>query len=262
MQLDKRERRYKQYIALMDEWDELNKKERELPWVEVEKPYQDGWTVYIDFRDDIKRRQDYPILQTVLDLVKVSGRTKNPKIVGSIRNLRKIDKVYALFHNRKNPRDSSMEFGDAFSYRSFSKYQSKYGSAPILGRLRTEDWKQQPSKVQTWFHKVTDLRNSHGFREWYECSLPRYWLIVKVKPAIVTHIKEIDPVIKKRMAELDAEMDKLRYKYGVRYWRYNNDWDSRSHGAHRAHQRTAVGRIIKGEVDDYEVKGAIHNYNH
>lgn len=260
MQLDKRERRYKKYIALMDELNDLNEKERALPWVEVEKPYQDGWTVYIDFRDDIKRRVDYSTLQSVLDLVKVVGRTKNPKIVGSIRNLRKIEKVYSLFHNRKNPRDSSLEFGDVFSHRSF--YQSKHGFAPIIGRLKSEHWEQQSEQVKAWFNKITDLKNWHGFREWYECSLPRYWLIVKVKPAMVTHIKEIDPVIKKRMAELDSEMDKLRYRYGVRYWRYSYDWSEKAHGAHRAQQRNAIGKIIKGESDDYEVKGAIHNYDH
>lgn len=259
MQLDKKERRYKKYIALMDEWYELKEKERALPWVEVEKPYQDGWTIYIDFREDIKRRQDYQTLQTVLDLVKVMGRTKNPKIVSSIRNVRKVEKVYALFHSRKNPRDTSTEVGDVFSQRSF--YQSKYGSAPILGRLRTADWEQQSEQVKAWFNKVTDLKNWYGFREWYECTLPRYWLVVKVKPAMVTHIKEIDPIIKKRMAELDAEMDKLKYKYHVRQYRYNDYYSIKAHGAHRAQQRNAVAKIVKGEMDDYEVKGVIHNYD-
>lgn len=265
MLLNKQERMHKRYVNLQEEWGKLLNQTRSLPWVEV-KPYQDGWTIYMDFRDDIKRRADYPSLKRALDLVSVSGNTRNPKLVKGIRANRKPEAVYALF-NPKNiySGNEHHQLGDAFNNtkKQYPYGYYRYNHVPVLGRLTVAEWEKQPTNVQRWFYKVEDTTKYWGPREWYQAAFPRYWMIVKTKPRVVTHHRTIDPLLQQRLSEVSKELDVLRYEFGGHYWNSGYTYYHRfGRRAYRAAKRAAIQKFMKGEAEDFEIKKGIKSYNY
>lgn len=259
MQPNKHERREKRYLKLIAESNSLYKQRRSMPWIEV-KPYQDGWTLHMDFRDDIKRRVDYPTLQRVLELISISGTTRNPKAVSRVRSDRRPDAVYLLFNPPKAyARNIHHQEGDVFGENEERYYRrsSSYGSAPVLGRLSVKNWEKENADVQKWFYKVEDDTKYWGLKEWYQANFPRYWMVVRVKPAIVTHHRAIDPVLQRKEAEVDAEIELLRnmgYSNSNYKYRY---FAKEAHKALRAAERGIIQKLKKGEIEDFEIKKKI-----
>ncbi len=59
MNLKKQIKREKEFLALCRRRDILYDKIRNSPLQKLEVPYQSGWDIYVDVRDDIKNRKDY-----------------------------------------------------------------------------------------------------------------------------------------------------------------------------------------------------------
>jgi len=241
MLLDKHERNYRRYLALTEEYNELLQAERNLPWVPVEKPYQDGWTINIELRDDIKRRADAPILQAALDVVAQKGRLRNPKYVTLVRRMSKLSDVlrYMSPPSQRSP---------------LWKTWKSIGQAPSLRRIYQKEYDKLTPQLQALFYKVIDPRESHYRNTWYELGSPAYYLVVKVKPAIVTHVRDIDSAMMKRMAELrDMLHDKWGMYYSRRSGREKAEIDKHKMHHKRANTR-ALRSILKGEKEDFEPK--------
>ena len=71
--LNKKSLYEKEYLKLERRLNELRRLRRELPLIELAKPYQSGWLVYNDFRDVIKRRVEYPRIEAAFELVAFPG---------------------------------------------------------------------------------------------------------------------------------------------------------------------------------------------
>jgi len=240
MLLDKHEARHKQYVALLKEYNSLIREKYNTPWISLDRPYQDGWKLVIELRDDISRRADASMLQQALALVAHSGVTKNPKTVSKVRSLRKLNDVIRMMTPPK---------GQVWS-RSI-------GSPPQLGRLTTKQYDQLSEKLKSYFMHGLDyvaLRWGGKPKEFYELSLPSYYLVVKVKPAIVTHIKKVDPKVEKRITEIRNHMEG---RWGLFYSR-RSSWDrsdrAKSIRHMKSQEKVAIARIIKGETEDFEPK--------
>jgi hypothetical protein len=238
MLLDKHEKKHKGYLAIMREYNELLDQKYKAPWIPVDKPYQDGWTLNIELRDDIKRRSDASILQEALSLVAMSSSTKNPKVVSKIRQLRKLHDVQVFMTPTKR-----------------AKYSSSLGSAPQLSSLNVRNYEKINPKLQHLFYKWTD----HSSVRWggtpvdkYSLNLPYYYFVVKVKPAIVTHTKRTDPKVEKRIAEIQ---NKMGGKWGLYYGR-RSSWDRAEYNKYASHikseEKVAINKILKGETEDFE----------
>lgn len=264
MVLNKQERKFKRYVALQKDYNDVLDAERKLPWTEV-KPYQDGWFIYIDFRDEVKRRDDYPHLKAALDLVHKRGRTKSPKMVNRLRNVKRLDKLYDLFKvgtvNSQFTWYESLSQCYADEFKGSLPYWDSYGDVPpVLARCRTEAYEKAHPATQKWLYKIEDSTKHWGLKSWYKSLIPDHFFKVKVKPAYVTHEKNIDPALMKKKAELRTAMEE--------YWRVcggGSSWDrfARRSGNrnHRAAQRAAIQKVLKGISEDFELKQKIRNYH-
>lgn len=265
MMLDKHERRNKRYLALEREYNSLLAAERKLPWTEV-KPYQDGWFIYIDFRDEVKRRDDYPHLAKALEVVNRKGRTRNPKMVNKIRNTKRLEQVFDLFRVNKWGDQYTwygsltQEYGDYMRQSNYFYYHTD--SPPVLARCHPDTYNKLHPATQKWLYKVTDDTKHWGPKEWYKSAIPDSFLKVRVKPAYVTHEKSIDPDLMKRMEEVSNEMKYLRnmgYSHDHYNWRsYTKHWGNK---ALRVYQRAAIQKFLKGESEDFEIKQKIKDYD-
>lgn len=56
MLLKKQIKRQKEYLSFQRRWNKLWEKMRDAPKRKLEVPYQAGWNIYMDVRDDIKNR--------------------------------------------------------------------------------------------------------------------------------------------------------------------------------------------------------------
>lgn len=260
MLLNKQERKYKRFLALTKESNDLSEANRKLPWTEV-KPYQDGWFIHIEFKDEVKRRSDHPHLLAVLNLVHRRGRTKNPKVVNRLRFTKRLDQAYKIFPDENK---WMAKLDESYQDNLITRSTWNYGNvAPRLGRIRPEEYDKLPPQQQKWLSKRDDGKESyfHKFgKVYYVSAIPEGWLRMKVRPAYVTHVKEIDPLLMQREAEIDKELNIL----GLEFWSHykSRGYFSRfGNRALRSYTRAAISRIIKGEVEDFEIKKKIRNYD-
>lgn len=258
MLLNKQEIKYKRFLALQKESNLLLEAERKLPWTEV-KPYQDGWFIHIEFKDEIKRRADYPQLLAVLNLVTRRGRTKNPKLVNRLRFTKRLDQAYALFPD-ENKWVATLDYTYKEQHLCYSNWH--YGNvAPRLGRVRPEEYDKLPPQQQKWLSKKDDGKESyfHKFgKVYYVSALPEGWLKMKARPAYVTHVKDIDPQLMKRQSEVDKELNELGRDFWTNSYHYTARFGNR---ALRAHTRAVISKFMKGEIEDFEIKKKIRNYD-
>lgn len=251
MLLNKQERKHKRFIAVQKEFNLLLEAERKLPWTEV-KPYQDGWFIHIEFKDEIRRRSDYPFLLEVLNLVARRGRTRDPKLVNRLRHTKRLDQAYRLFPDLMRWSSPNME-----TYMDYVVHQSRwnYGNvAPALGRTTPEKYDKLHPSAKKWFTKYEDGKMScfHSYgRVYYKASFPDGWLRMKVRPAYVTHVKDIDPQLMKRQKEVQDEMNFLGWDFYTKgnWGHYSHHYENR---ARRAHDRASLRAIVKGEKEDFE----------
>ena len=52
MKLDKQERRYKDFILCRDRFWEIRNYRRNMPAVPLKEPYQRGWIIYLDLKEE------------------------------------------------------------------------------------------------------------------------------------------------------------------------------------------------------------------
>jgi hypothetical protein len=162
--LNKYDLKEKEFLKKQRELNELYEKRKEIEWVELKEPYQRGWTIYYELRDDIKRREDADKIQRAMELGYGIAHTRSE---AHVRNVRRGDKVKSVINpSRKN--------------------------------LRLKDI---PDDLKKYF--VADYQGILNKRD-YQIAIPRYWFTRKVKPFIVTHTRDcsIDREISKLQNEL------------------------------------------------------------
>ena len=220
--LNKKSLYEKEYLKLERRLNELRRLRRELPLIELAKPYQSGWLVYNDFRDDIKRRVDFPRIKAAFELVAVPAYTRNKKAIQNIR-------TGVL-------KQSFFRIGSRF----FTNNNIVYPTVKELPR------KSIPDNLIKYFSlelsSIVHASSPSNFK--YYLSIPHYWLVKKVKPYMITHtfINIYESEIKEIQNKMDSQKYFNKYRRGYKY-KYAG-------GRHRAEERALIRHYINGDIDD------------
>lgn len=229
MKINKYERRYKEYLALREEIDNLREQMRKRPPIPLKEPYQDGWILYIDFRDDFKRRKDYPVYKKILDMCAYSVRTKNLKLIKRIRSNRRLDLLYNEIHPAGGGRN-------------------KFGHVPYLKSIRESQYMKLNEQERSFFSIDPYYAKWSSFTgNYYYCTVLRHWLVVKTKPNIITHRYDVGGDLEKRYKELQSKLDNFHEfttNYSTSYPAYKD----------RMRIRDKVQKFKKGEIEDITIE--------
>lgn len=235
MKIDKQERRYKDFILCKDRFWEINNYRRSMPAVPVKEPYQRGWILYLDLRDDIKRRRDYPSIKRAFDLATVEARTRDVKLIKKIRS----KKAYLSI---------SREVGT----RRLGFYEF-----PQLVKIRKSEYDNLLPSEKKWYDLDSFEEKWASFRgSYYRLNIPLYWIEIKVKPNIITHSYAINPALEKELAELKKKLDVYWKEFGHNY--------STSYPAYkdRAIMRDKIQKFKKSEIEDITIEKIPKEYDY
>lgn len=230
MLLNKYEKNFKFYLMVQRKVNELSEKIRKLPLKPLDKPIQKGWNVFIDLRDDIKRRQDYPILKQILDIV-YKGRSGYIKKPEHIRMIRKGEKGY---------------------YANGTNGQYWVDFSPKPKYIHRREYEKMSELQQKYFCKTHDLWN----REHYVLNFPNYYFVLKVKPNILTHYIEKGSELEK---EFHYWKDILDNPNNPLWTNYGKSFPS---SKDRTRLRNTIQKFKKGEIEDIEINKVPLNYHY
>ena len=235
MKLDKQERRYKDFILCKDRFWEINNYRRSMPAVPVKEPYQRGWILYLDLRDDIKRRRDYPSIKRAFDLATVEARTRDVKLIKKIRS----KKAYLPISREEGTR--------RLGFYEF----------PQLVKIRKSEYDNLLPSEKKWYDLDSFEEKWASFRgSYYRLNIPLYWIEIKVKPNIITHSYAINPALEKELAELKKKLDVYWKEFGHNY--------STSYPAYkdRAIMRDKIQKFKKSEIEDITIEKIPKEYDY
>lgn len=221
--LNSEELKYKEFINLQKRLNELSEKLRDLPNVKLDKPYQRGWVIQYDVRDDIKNREDYPLIKEALEKGWYDSYTNDVKVV---RAIRKNDKNVVI-KGKWSSRIISHFYPKRKEYS-----EGEYKSFVAINKFYVLD-------------ESSERYRKYG-RKLYHCQFPSYWLKLKVRPNMITHRYL-------KGGELESEYELLRYRL---YW--SGEFSSfvtnygKSYPAYkdRTKIRAKIRKFINGSSDD------------
>ncbi len=235
--LNKEDFKYKEFIKLQAAHNKLWEKLRNMPKVKLKEPYQRGWIVKYDVRDDIKSRNDYPIIKQLIEAGYYDSENNNVNAIKAIRRGDTQTRIKSswggldhISHYYPKKRDISEK-----EYLEGGKIYEKYF---ILDTL-------------------SERYRKFGYKR-YLISLPNYWLVLKVKPNIITH-KTL------KGGELEKEFqfihDRL-YNSGEFRAFYTNYSSSYPAYKDRGKVRTKISKFKNGIDDDIFNDKVPKEYHH
>ena len=220
MMLNKHERRYKYYLSVEREYNEVLDKIRSLPMIPYDKPVQKGWNINFELRDDIKRRDDAPY---ILAAMKIGYKPQYIANVKYVRMMRAGHKGYWTQNHR--------------GHKVWVKF------SPFVVHLHQREYDKLHPAIQKYFE--LDMYHFHtNYRSQYVIRLPEYWVFPKVRPHFLTHYRNIDGGLVSKLNWLRDKLESYWREYGFNY--------SKSYPAHkdRARVRDAISKFKKGEIAD------------
>ncbi len=179
MKLDKHTLLHKKYLTLSKQYDEVRQEKKNQPLRDV-KPFQSGWKVFVSFRDDIMNRDDVYFLFHLLSIgYEKYWITRNIKHIKAVRN-----NIYAIVERN-----------------------NYVNLIPRRKKISIKQYESFTAREQKWFTKYETIYN----HTYYKINIPLYWIKLKVKPNIVTQIKDINP-------ELESQYQLIRNELNHNYW--------------------------------------------
>lgn len=221
MELHKKEERYKRYLKLQKASMKNMEAQKALGYIELDKPRPNGWDIFLIPREDIQRRDDADVFWEILSICARHGHIRNRDWLFSKR------KIYGTY-----------------------PYQ------PCLFEISEHTYDSLRPEVKKYFSKK-DTPNYRGFYSYY-CNVPNFFWETKIVRSYVTHVKVVDELLKQEDAEIDEQLDYLRYKWAIGKWYTGAPKSYRQHynRASRARNKRALYNVVyKGEEGDFE-------YNH
>lgn len=220
MKHDKYELTHKKFLKAEKRLNEIYKEIRNLPYRELEKPYQDGWVLVIVLRDDILRSDKGPIIKALLEKFTSKFTTRNAKFITQIRQKPALSDVRKLFYSKAG--------------------RFVYYNGPHIRDLDKREYNKLSDQQKKYFD--LNIHSKWINREEYHMNLPEYYFKVKVKKLIVTHIQDIDPLLLQEQAELKSILAPYwrarGYSMGYYHWREN-----------RAERRKSKVELTKIELE-------------
>lgn len=241
MKLNKKTLSSKKFRALTKRRDEISWEiyRAKRKWKPLKEPYQDGWILYIGLREDAMRREDAPLMLEALSKIQCNTWTKDPKLVSKIRANPGLSRARMLFPKRSG---------------GWPFYNDIYNGCPSVAYLTKEKHQALPERLKSMFYVSVHTEPARwGMQERkverYYFFIPDYYLIVKVKKRMITHVGEIDPALMKEKAEIEAQLEDYWYREPGRSERYGEDQINQPNVI-RSHWRAALTKLKKNELDD------------
>lgn len=236
MLTDKHEKRYKEYLATEKRYNEIWQQLRNRPLVKLKEPFQKGWEIYLDLREDIKNRVDYSSIKAAFDLVSSSVTTRNVSLIRRIRSNGRYDKIQSENH--------------------LGNYKYRWAHLPSLSGIREDRTQKLSPDVKRWFSLDSYAEKWASFRgHWYYLDIPQYWIEMKVRPNIMTHQYL-------KGGDLEKEYEFLKSKLSLYWIEYATNYSS-SYPAYkdRAKMRAKIQKFKKGEIEDIVVEKIPKEYD-
>lgn len=210
-------------LKLRTELYEVWSIQRNANWIELEKPYKDGYYKIWDLRDDIKNRSDAWVFYECIKLVGQRAWYKNKSFK---RKLRK------------------------------GKYEYINAS---MGEISKDKYDSLHPAVKKYFSPISEFSlRWNPLRPIYECRVPSYYFVEKIIPRWVTHYQEFDAVLAQKEAELNDKLCNTEEWYQIAKWRGSapKDFCKTFHRSDRKHSKQTLKRNIDagGDCDKYEYR--------
>lgn len=211
---------YKEYLKTLRERNEIWKIERNQNWIELDKPYINGYYMVSDIRDDIKNREDAWVFYKCIELV--GGR---------------------IWH-----RDKTFK-------RKLGKGKYEY-IRPELGIISEETYTNIHPAVKKHFSEISEFHKRwNPYRKQYACRVPSYYFVDKIKPRWITHYKEHDELI----AQMEAEANDKLYGKFWKWYRHRpsgvKPYAQVHNRSDRRHSKQTIKRnIMSDDCEQYEYR--------
>lgn len=169
-----KEKAEKNILKLEREEISLYMEIRNLPLIELEKPFQSGWMRFFVLREDVSRCIQAELYQNILDKINTTQYHRNKQFKVKKRRLRK--RIYVAKEQK---------------IKVFTLYEWLHPKNPLT----------QHEKSLFRSREVYCKRNKTTSLEYF---YPEPWrFVLKVKPHMITHVKMIDLSLESRLKLID-----------------------------------------------------------
>ena len=187
--------------------------------IELKVPYQSGWYIKYEFKPEISRRKDIEVLEQVLRTgYEGYGFTSSADDVRRIRR------------------------GETF--RVIKKGKVRIDFRPQRKKLTEREYNELTPQIRKYFEldEFSEMYRIYK-RKYYRSVMSLNWLVLRVKPRIITHIQKKGGVLQK---EYQFLRDKLN-TYWREYFSYKRAYPKQKE---RVDTRDKIQKFIKGETQD------------
>ncbi len=217
-------KRQKRLLALWREVDRLNESIREAGLEPLEEPYQRGWERWFEWRQEARRRKDFPVMEGVLELIQKREWSRFPDF---------------RQRNRRTGRSRPQEHLPVEV--TVKKLQTKCGNPALVKYFETVRFRP----VEGWKHLCVLRTNEWGgmlrfmHPELLESRVEPYWITHRRVhlPAVESRLDEINSCI-----ERNGGWERIWYLKGWRKWRSSGS----------AEKRRRLDRLAWWEPDEME----------
>lgn len=217
MRRNKQWEKEKYLLSLFRQKDDLTELKYNFPYLELDKPYQRGWYISVQLRDDFAKSKYSELYLELLSLGFQDGYpTRNVKLIKVARANRTLN----------------------FDSITHGKYNDYY--FPRKVKFTPKEYNKFRPGIQKHFRKGVE----YG-REYYVLNLPSYMFRIKVNPYMITHVKLIDGDILSEIAHLENKIESLQGWGRVFGKRSNWDRGLQSYDRHSKEFK----KLFKQEID-------------
>lgn len=174
----------KEYLKLKNADSDNYAAQRNLGWIELDKPVFKGWEVKLELRDDIKNREDAWLYEALIREYGTSSFIKKKK---------DFDLVSYNIPN-SSPED----------IKRFSSYK------PSISSITEKEWGYLIPAAKKLFKK-----DESSYKPWrgymYKCVVPHFFFEYKFEKYYKTHVRIIDNILKQEAAEIRFLFEKDHY---------------------------------------------------
>jgi len=217
-----KELRYKQYLKWNKRMDEISKILKEIPYVKLEKPFQDGWVVSIKLRHDVAKRKE---AAEIMKAISIGYNDEYvTKSLEQVKMIRQGKKYYSFFKRKKRENKSLI---------------------PPKKRLSEKEYNELDENLKSYFcmDSFSYAYTKYQLKVYY-INIPEYWIELKARQNMITHTRN-------KGGELEQEYDYLDKKC-EEYWRLSTGGYGKSYPRSKARTQTKndIKKFLKGEIED------------
>ena len=215
---------HKEKLAVEEQLGKLYDIQRNQSWIELDVPYKSGYYLSFDLRDDIKNRSDAWVFYECIRLV---GKT--------------------------------VWWKDKSFKRKICKGKYEYYQ-PGFGEISENTYAYLHPAVKKYFKEISIWdKRWNPFRKLYECSVPSYYFVDKIKPRWITHYREHDELIKQMEAEAYDKIENNFAKFNSMYtYKSDKPYSQARNRADRSFNKMTLKRnLMANDIETYE-----YRFNH